>query len=232
MDFNLTFPSRITVTAFETLSGSCGPSALDLGLDFDSTDPEPPNLAFADRSSLSPNVVRYLLGRYGDCFAPRYSLLEPELLSNDGVSFKKLADISKSKILLACATAAAREAYRSPTWKALAQVCRDWAGELIRPIIATGNKDALTMTIMLLTFELAEPSRGLVWDLLSFATRMCLQLGWLQESRAAQMTSPVLAIEGDQEAVQAASEQQALVAMLRDIDRCSTRAFPDLNRRC
>lgn len=212
----------MTVIAFEVLTASHGSSISgpNPGLDFDLADPVAPNISLTDRSVLSPNVVRYLLGRYGTCFAPRYNLLEPELLTNDGVSFKKLEDVAKAKILLACAAAAAHEAYRMPSWRSVAQICRDWADELLTPVLAPGNKDAVTMTVMLLVFELAEPSRGLAWDLLNLATRMCLQLGWLHRPQLSDLASSSTATASEEQIYHGGpSDQENLVATLRDIDR-------------
>jgi hypothetical protein len=213
----------MTTIAFEAVSTSHSAAVSTIGLDLDLlADPVAPPISLTDRSVVSPNVVRYLLGRYQSCFSPRYNLLEPELLSNDGVSFKKLENAAKVKILLACATAAAHEAYKLPNWTSLAQVCRDWAGELVTPVLAAGHKDAVTTVVMLLIFELAEPSRGLVWDLLNLATRMCLQLGWLHKPRFSELTLSSTATEPAGQMCQAPSDQDSLMATLRDIDRYGT----------
>lgn len=174
---------------------------------------------------LTPNVVRYLLGRYGSCLGPRYNnnnnLLAPELLANDGVSFRKLpdGDAAKVKIILACATAAAYEAYRLPAWRSLAQICRDWAGELATPILSAGDRDAVALTVMLLIFELAEPSRGLAWDLMNLATRMCLQLGWLHRPRLSETLDTDIIPD---DLAQTPTDRDTLMATLRDIDRYAT----------
>ncbi|KAI8721525.1 hypothetical protein NCS52_00294000 [Fusarium sp. LHS14.1] len=81
---------------------------------------------------------------------------------------------------MACAIAAAREAYTTPNWKPLAQICREWANELVTPVISAGDSDTLTAILLLLVYELADPSRGFAWELLDLAARTCLQLGWHQ----------------------------------------------------
>lgn len=210
----------MTIIAFEAMSASHGAAESGPGLEVDVlADPAAPSISLTDRSIVTPNIVRYLLNRYRSCFSPHYNLLEQELLGNDGVSFKKLEDVAKVKILLACATAAAYEAYRLPGWLSMAQTCRDWAGELITPILSAGDRDAVTTTIMLLVFELAEPSRGLAWDLLNLATRMCLQLGWLHRPRFSNPTSSSTASAPAELDRQDPSDQERVLATLRYIDR-------------
>ncbi|RMJ17094.1 hypothetical protein CDV36_003253 [Fusarium kuroshium] len=95
---------------------------------------------------------------------------------------------------MACAIAAAREAYTTPNWKPLAQICCEWANELVTPIISAGDSDTLTAILLLLVYELADPSRGFAWELLDLAARTCLQLGWHQ---APLIHHPVGAEQGD-----------------------------------
>lgn len=94
------------------------------------------------------------------------------------MNLQKLPDLQKFKILMACATAAARESYYVPNWKPLAQLCREWAADLITPIILSADVESLTAILLLLVYELADPSRGSIWELLDLAIRTCLQQGW------------------------------------------------------
>lgn len=139
-----------------------------------------PNISYSDRSQLTPSIVRFLLGRYDRCIKPQYDVVVPGPFNHDGASLKKLPDTPRFKIIMACAIAAAREAYKAPSWKPLAQICRDWANELITPIISSGQNDTLAAIVLLLIYELADPSRGIIWELLDLAARTCLQLGWHQ----------------------------------------------------
>ena len=41
----------------------------------------------------------------------------------------------------------------------------------------TGRRKCIFL-LLLIIYELADPERGLIWELLSFATRSCLELGW------------------------------------------------------
>ncbi|KAF4886122.1 hypothetical protein CGCFRS4_v011406 [Colletotrichum fructicola] len=172
-------PSRFARVVFEALPlAEASPNIDDI---FTETDGSlSPSISYNDRSQLTPSILRYLLGRYERCITPQYAVFMPQLLNHDGASFKKLPESSKFKALMACGIAAARESYRNPSWKPLAQTCRDWANELVTPIISAGNSDTLTAVLLLLIYELAEPSRGVTWELLDLAARTCLQLGWHQ----------------------------------------------------
>lgn len=140
----------------------------------------PPTTSHGDKSLLAPSAVRFLLSRYDRCVKPHYDVAVPELQTQDGASFRKLPDSPKFKILMACAIAAARESYMVPNWKPLAQVCRNWANELVTPLITAGDSDTLAAILLLLVYELSDPSRGIAWELLDLAARTCLQLGWHQ----------------------------------------------------
>lgn len=165
--------------AFEALPASGPP------LDVDKSHSQPfhdlpPTAAHGDKSLLTPSAVRYLLSRYDQCIKPQYGIAVPELLNQDGASFKKLPDSPKFKVLMACAIAAAREGYTVPDWKPMAQICRNWANELVTPLISAGDRDTLAAIVLLLVYELSDPSRGITWELLDLAARTCLQLGWHQ----------------------------------------------------
>ncbi|RSL86234.1 hypothetical protein CEP51_002924 [Fusarium floridanum] len=172
-------PSRFVRIAFEALPLAGAPPDVDSILPDNEQSLLPP-LSYTDRSQLTPSIVRFLLGRYDRCIKPQYDVVVPGLLNHDGANFKKLPDASKFKVLMACAIAAAREAYTTPNWKPLAQICREWANELVTPIISAGDSDTLTAILLLLVYELADPSRGFAWELLDLAARTCLQLGWHQ----------------------------------------------------
>ncbi|VUC36596.1 unnamed protein product [Clonostachys rosea] len=214
LNLDLSFPSLITMTTFETLQVAHDLGDLEIPSDLEFTLPNPPPL---EKSILSPFIVRSLLGRYSRYIQPQYCILEPTILSNDGANFKKLPNNQKFRVLMACAIAAAREACRAPIWKAYAQLCRDWASELISPTISTEDKDSLTIILLLVVYELADPTRGLIWELLDLATRTCLQLGWLHAPQFADQSSSILN-EGSQKQFKApSSDQQRLVSVLRDI---------------
>lgn len=176
---DLSSPSRITRVAFEVLSSNQPvPDIPDL-TDYS---PDISDVSLVDRSILTPSAVRFLLNRYSRCIKPRYDILEAGVLSYDGSSLKKIHGSQKFQVLVACSIAAAHESYRNPNWRVFAQVCRTWASELTTPILSVGDEDSLVATLLLLIYELADPSRGVAWDLCDLGMRMCFQLGWHRTS--------------------------------------------------
>lgn len=173
MGFSL--PSLITMATFEALPQSVSIPDLDTKVDEDLHLQDSP---IFDRSSLTPSVLRFLLGQYDRCIRPQYDIPIPELSNQDATQLKKLPEDQKFKILIACAIAAARESYRSPQWKALSQLCRDWGNESVNSIISSSDGESLTAILLLLIYELADSSKGIAWELLDLAIRTCLQLGW------------------------------------------------------
>ncbi|KAL2833332.1 hypothetical protein BDW59DRAFT_78164 [Aspergillus cavernicola] len=216
LHLDLSVPSRMTRVVFEAVPTPLITSETQKVFPEDDYSLRP-NISYADKSQLVPSIVRFLLRRYERCIRPQYDLPVPELINNDGASFKKLPDSQKFKLLMACAIAAAREAYKSPDWRPLAQICRNWANEMISPIISTGNGDTLAAILLLLVYELADPSRGIIWELLDLAARTCLQLGWHQASH-----NSVLGISGSDDAAGKKSlcspEEERLMSVLKDIE--------------
>ena len=179
MYMGLSLPSVVAMTTFEVLPPLKSSNELIVEVD---DDVHLPDSSKVDRSALTPSVLRFLLGRYDCCVRPHYDVPVPEMSNQDSMSLKKIPDQQKSKILLACAIAAARESYKHPRWKTMAQLCRDWANESLNSIISSRDAESLTVILLLLVFELADSTRGLTWELLDLAIRTCLQLGWHRRS--------------------------------------------------
>ncbi|KAK6376132.1 hypothetical protein LTS17_007383 [Exophiala oligosperma] len=175
MYMGLSLPSLIALATFEVLPPFEASNEATVKVDDDLQLQDNWKL---DRSALTPRVMRFLLSQYDRCIRPQYDVPIPEVSNQDSTSLKKLPENQKFKILIACAIAAARESYKHPHWKAMAQLCRDWASESLNSVISSCDADSLTAILLLLVFELAEPSRGAVWELLDLAIRTCLQLGW------------------------------------------------------
>ncbi|OKL55990.1 hypothetical protein UA08_08650 [Talaromyces atroroseus] len=131
-----------------------------------------------DRNSLSPSVVRLLLTYYARCIEPTYPTKLIQCGEGVETDLKQLSDGNRCVILLACATAAVHKSYHLPSWKALATACRDWAGDLAQPLIERRDDFSVFVLIMFIVYELADPQRGLIWEFISTATRICFQLGW------------------------------------------------------
>ncbi|KAL4907796.1 hypothetical protein BDW74DRAFT_175578 [Aspergillus multicolor] len=207
-------PSRMTRLVFEIIT----PTQMDGSLEEEDETFAPPENLFTDESLLTAGNMRFLLRRYQRCIEPRYSIPLPEIVDGDIAKFKKMPDGLRFKVLMACAIAAARETYRSPDWRALAQVCRNWANDILPPIISTGDTQALTAIILLLIYELAEPSRGIVWELLDLAARTCLQLGWHQLGRGVVGASPASGLDNTGATIQANPDEVRLMMVLDDVE--------------
>lgn len=146
-----------------------------------------------DRGSLSPSTVRLLLGHYVRCVEPALpaSVTLPE---ESEASLKQMAEVDRCCVLLACAIAATHKSYYVPSWKVVATTCREWGGELAAQFVTGPNDHNVVILLLLIIYELADPERGLIWELLSFATRSCLELGWhrMDEQAAHPLSGPTL----------------------------------------
>lgn len=130
-----------------------------------------------DTNSVSPSIVRSLLAHYTKCIEPTYPTRIFKC-RDDQFELKQLSEDARCAALLACAIAATHKSYHVPSWGALATACREWADELAQPLIERRDDYTVFILIMFTLYELANPERGLVWDFLSTATRICIQLGW------------------------------------------------------
>lgn len=207
-------PTVVTMLTFETLSHPH--TAFDLSA-FQETDHFSPDISQADRSLLTPSAVRYLLGRYDSCIRPEFDLVDTELLAQDGLGLRKLPLRERFETLMVCAIAAARESYRNPSWKTSAQVCREWAGEDVAAVLSAADGSSLTAILLLLIYEMAEPSRGSIWELMDLATRTALQLGWHRTDHSRAQLSPSDTRSGT--ATDEKATQDRLLSVLKTADR-------------
>lgn len=130
-----------------------------------------------DRGSVSPSTVRLLLSHYVRCIEPALPA-GVTLPDENEASLKQMAEADRCCVLLACAIAATHKSYYAPAWKIVATTCREWGGELASQLVTGPNDNTVVILLLLIIYELADPERGLIWELLSFATRSCLELGW------------------------------------------------------
>ncbi|KAL4963086.1 GAL4-like domain-containing transcription factor [Aspergillus stella-maris] len=218
LHLDLSVSSRMTRVFFEIVPSSQISPEVDRELSEDDYTVKP-TVSSADKSQLAPSTVRFLLRRYDRCIRPRYDVRVPELTDNDGAKFKKLPDTQKFKLLMACAIAAAHEAYKSPDWRPVTQVCRNWANELVTPIISAGDGDTLAAILLLLIYELADPCRGIVWELFDLAARTCLQLGWYQVPHGSISGHLITSDNGDVDQTgNSSSDKVQLMSVLKDIE--------------
>lgn len=130
-----------------------------------------------DRGSVSPSTVRLLLAHYVRCIEPALPA-SVTLPDENEASLKQMGEADRCCVLLACAIAATHKSYYAPSWKIVATTCREWGGELAAQFVTGPNDHTVVILLLLIIYELADPERGLIWELLSFATRSCLELGW------------------------------------------------------
>ncbi|KAJ5642859.1 uncharacterized protein N7484_005366 [Penicillium longicatenatum] len=210
-------PPLITRITFEVLSQ---PDVVKHNLQAENGAEPPPELAFGDRSILTPSIIRFLLGRYDQCIRPCYDIIPSDILRHDGMNLNKLPDPTKFYILIACAVAAARESYKAPQWKTCALVCRDWVNEFVTPLISPADGETLATVLLLLIFELADPSRGAMWELLDLATRTCLQLGWHRRPQIlSEQSSPISSTNSCKQNGSLNCMEARLMSALRDIQK-------------
>jgi hypothetical protein len=147
-----------------------------IGLNTDGEDPTP-EATKIQSDMVSPTTARLLLAHYARCIEPVYPL---------GVEFPDDMDINMKhsnqedvfRFLMACAISACHKSQHSRSWRTVAAACRYRAGELAPAVVKERNDKTVVMLIMLVIYELCDPERGLVTELLAFASQICLELGW------------------------------------------------------
>lgn len=174
-----------------------------------------PHLNRAELALPSPSTIRFLLSRYSQCVHPRFEILDPSILHQDGMNINKLPDSARLQTLMACAIAAMDESYHNPSWHFVAQACRELAEEMIASLVSTGTAQSLTCVLLLLIFELADPFRALTWDLLDLAARNLLQLGWHRNEHSVGLPDDS-AIHG--QSIGVYDQRHRLIAAMQDID--------------
>lgn len=163
-----------------------------------------------DRSTISPNIIRSLIAHHTRCIRPAYPIFASWPVPEFDTQLKNLPAFQAFGIIIACATAAVHRSYHIPEWKAVGKVLREWADELAQSIITKHNKESLIIVTMLLIHELADPSKGILPELLTFATRICIECGW----REAEQTQQV-----DQETQNESLEKRNIISTLVSIER-------------
>ncbi|GKZ46961.1 hypothetical protein AbraIFM66951_010134 [Aspergillus brasiliensis] len=172
---DLSLPSRMVEVTLQVLSKQY---KID---DWMTTDQEGfplPDIPHFDRSMLTPGTVRGLLKDYHRLIRPEYDIVELDLLSYNGMHLRKLPETQRFQILMVCGICAAQKAYKTPNWKSYANTCRVWANDFIAPIISAADAESMKAILLLIVYELADSTRGIIWELLDVARRTCLQLGW------------------------------------------------------
>lgn len=177
------------------------------------------DLSKIDRSIISPNVLRVLLAHYDRYIAPAYPVISSTFTTDAETALKRLQDPAKFKVLIASGIAASHKSYHDPSWKVIAKVCRHWADELAASIIELRDAEAVEALILLLIYELADPDRSIVMELLDFATRICLELGWHRIEKIDE-SDDISQLQDEKLPEQLSdSDKRRLMSVLRSTDR-------------
>lgn len=132
-----------------------------------------------DKSIIAPQLIRECLAHFDRIVRPLYPFTFPSFdTASELSSLKHLTDLKRFRVLIATAIAASHKSYYNPSWRIVSTTCREWAEELAVTIIAGRDGHAVTALLLLMVYEFADPEKAIIWDLLAFATRLCLELGW------------------------------------------------------
>lgn len=206
--------TTVVMLAFGALSGN-NLAQSDPADMFEAEGPMP-EVVEADHAIPTPGTMRFRLSRYEQCISPQYDIVEAEILRQDCLNMKKLSGSSRLQTLLACAIAAMVTSYRNPAWRSVAQTCRESVEDVAASVVSMGTPESLTAVLLLLLYEFADPSRGLVWYLMDLAARNVLQLDWhrVGPSSAAQENS-----SGQATFQERTDHRTKLVTTLADFER-------------
>lgn len=168
-----------------------------------------------DRSSISSSTVRLLLAHYTRCIEPVFPAAIT-LADDSEASLKHMKEIDRCRVLLACAIAAIHKSYYGPAWKIVATTCREWAEELAAELVTRRDDHTVLILLLLIIYELADPERGLIWELLSFADRTCLELGWhrTDDQDIQQLTGPAMSLNPEKGRLSTEAKERVLSVLI------------------
>lgn len=169
-----------------------------------------------DRGAITPTTVRLLLAHYTRCIEPVYST-GMTLAHHLDASLKQMDEEDRCRVLLACAIAAIHKSHHAPSWKIVATTCREWAGELAADLVLRRDDQTIAILLLLIIYELADSERGLIRELLAFAARMCLELGWHRADEHSD-DAPVMTLSLDRRQMTLETKRRILHVLI-DIER-------------
>jgi hypothetical protein len=106
-----------------------------------------------------------------------YPVIDPQQLRLD-IRTKRLPPNDQFFVVLAAAIAAAHQARSSPNLATVSLVLRRWADTLVPKVLERHDDDAIQAITLLIMYELVDPTRKQIWQLLGFASRMMVRLRW------------------------------------------------------
>ncbi|KAH8806159.1 fungal-specific transcription factor domain-containing protein [Xylogone sp. PMI_703] len=132
-----------------------------------------------DRSSISLSTIRDLVeNHFVRKIHPNYPVVDLNDLQLDTTRLTKLPMRRRFVVIMAAAIAAASLGRNQPEMHTNALILRHWADELANPVLTDAGLPRLQEILLLILYELVDPSRSLIWNLLGLACRICIKLGW------------------------------------------------------
>lgn len=135
-----------------------------------------------DKSIIEHMAVRDLLENYYfPVIHPRCPVVDPSQVVLD-THLRRLPIKRRFFVVMVVAIAAAHQGRTYPEIYTSALILRHWADELLDAVLMEHDGDSLQALLLLIVYELVDPSRKLIWTLLGVACRMCVKLGWHRSS--------------------------------------------------
>ncbi|KAK5312517.1 hypothetical protein LTR93_011316, partial [Exophiala xenobiotica] len=136
------------------------------------------NLDKVDRSVVSMTDIRELINkRYLPIAHTQYPCLGIQQLMVE-MPLTRLLPLQRFKVLMAAAIGGAHAARNYPRTTLAVSVLRPWAESLLETILAEQNIQSFQALLLLIQYELVDPSHGLCWTLLGTACRLSVDLMW------------------------------------------------------
>ncbi|RFU25996.1 hypothetical protein B7463_g10341, partial [Scytalidium lignicola] len=175
------------------------------------------DVAKLDISSISLNVIRDLIENHFLLkIHPDYPVVDLNDLELDTARLTRLPTRRRFTVIMAAAIAAASLGRNYPKMHTNALILRHWADELANTILADTRLPRLQEILLLILYELVDPSRGLIWNLLGLACRMCIKLGW---HRNAGYVPPLEELDNGLDDFQEEQRRTVLFIVLYELER-------------
>lgn len=138
-----------------------------------------------DRSSVELTTIRNLIeNHYMVKIHPLYPVVDLNDIKIDVIRLGGVPSRRRFVILMSAAISAACLSRQHPIMYNNALILRHWADELAVAVLAGPGAPRLQEFLLLILYELIDPTRRLIWNLLGLACRMCVKLGWHRNAGA------------------------------------------------
>ena len=131
-----------------------------------------------EKSVVPQPAIRDLIeNHYFPVLHPHCPAVDPSQIVLD-TNIKRLPLVRRFFVIITAAIAAAHRGRNHPEMYTTALILRNWADQLSEEVLKEHNEDSLQALLLLVLYELVDPSRRLIWTLLGVVCRMCVKLGW------------------------------------------------------